>query len=360
VELLLLSLSGAFAADCEAPAIAIEDALAKVLHGDLVAARTAFWRAEADLKCGTPATPEVLARLWIVEGAIFTFEGDPVSAADSFAAAGRVSPDTWYDALGPDLRAAALAATAASPKAQGRLALDPPRGEPYVVWIDGTASPTPASVAEGMHVVQIGESGTVAIARTVYVGEGETVNIDHSLADRTPTVIVEPVVVEPIVIEPVVVRDDGDSGPYGHLGVGGDLALGRPLATSDDAAEPGVKFGLPVEMGVGLTSGSLWARVVLSAAPLLGGHYLYASDGTVNASRFALGGHAAAGVALDALDLGVSAGIAWPGRITARAIAGVGLGDLPLRVEARLGANLATERAAEPAIGVAVLYAPGR
>ena len=151
----------------------IDQALDLALQLEGAAADEKLAEAKATFACGGPAEPAVLAHMWLVQGARLHFDGDPVSAAHSFAAAHRVAPDVWDAALGDEARSAYESARAET-RGQGQITADGLTAD-TAVWIDGVAATLPAEVVAGVHMVQAGASETeIYWAEGVFVGEGGT------------------------------------------------------------------------------------------------------------------------------------------------------------------------------------------
>ena len=147
-----------------------------------------------------------------------------------------------------------------------------------------------------------------------------------------------------------------------HAAVGGAAAVGQKLTDPDDPGriEPAVKVFVPIELGVRLLSGPFWVRIAGVAAPMLNGQFLYSEKQELHTSRLSLGGHLAIGAtAKELVHLGLAGGINWPGRLTTRVVVAVNLGEkLPLRLEARGGINLVTDRRIEPAFLLGLVVSP--
>ena len=160
----------------------------------LLEVRTADATADLDqveqgFGCGTPASPDLVARYFLARGVVEALEGR--SGEVAFRAAALVQPDLWVDDYGPILReeyqqAAALA------QPLGTLQLDP---IPTVrrVWVDGREAQAQVRVEAGPHLVQVASGGLVEFGAVVVAVGGETVIVSTGLVPIVvPTVAPEP------------------------------------------------------------------------------------------------------------------------------------------------------------------------
>lgn len=339
----------------------VDQAEQKLVEADLVAADLTLRSLEKALGCGALAESELLARMWLVEGAWLTLQGDPQAAVDSWKAAARVAPGRWVEAYGPSLREAyeEAAAEPASTEA-ARIELDPPLFQ-WIGAVDGVVTQFPARVAPGLHLVQVGPSeDDIRFARVLVA------------IPSAPSVVVTGLV------EPTSPFDVGGSGPPGgkppkvrkdprplphaslYVGAGSDLAFGRAVAREGEgaASEPGVKVMFPLETGLVVRPGRGFFRVAGSAGYLVGGKFLYDDRYGDTETAASLGGHLVGGAWSGLGDMGLLVGFQWPDRIPIRGVVGGRLPRFPLLVEGRLGMNAAFGRTPEPAVDVVVALVP--
>ena len=191
--LFLLSTLPDARADCPDPAAAVEVARDAVLALKDEVAAEALATAELGLSCGAWATPDLLARLWLVEGARAGLGGHALDAADAFAAAARVAPGRWDADLGPDLRRQYDAAVAQPAGPPGELRVRPELPD-LVVRLDGAVVAQPAIVASGLHLVQVGPAnGPVIFGRLFLQPPDEILTVDTGISsDWTPMDVTEP------------------------------------------------------------------------------------------------------------------------------------------------------------------------
>ena len=169
-------------AECEEPVSQLDSAQRAVLSADLDGARQHIDRALAALGCMEGvADPSLLARIWLVEGALATFEGDEAGAALAWAAAHRVSPALWIEDYGMRLRRAYDAASAFEP-GTGVVTLDPPLGAAEG-FIDGPWAVFPADTQAGLHAIQVvSPEGETVFGGVVFVGEGSNNRVTTGLS----------------------------------------------------------------------------------------------------------------------------------------------------------------------------------
>ena len=191
--LFLLATLGDAHAACPDPAAAVEVARDAVLALKDEVAAEALATAELGLTCGAWATPELLADLWLVEGARAGLGGHPLDAADAFSAAARVAPGRWDADLGPDLRRVYDEATQQPSGAPGELRVKPELPE-LVVRLDGAVVAQPAIIASGLHLVQVGPAnGPVIFGRMFLQPADEILTVDTGISnDWTPMDVTEP------------------------------------------------------------------------------------------------------------------------------------------------------------------------
>ncbi len=177
----------AWANPCAPVGPAVEAAVSAVVSVDFAAADRAVAEATAGAGCGPALSPDAIARLWLVSGAVRSFQGRADEARAAFAAARAVAPDVWIDRLGEPLRAQWAAA---SPAGLADITLAGiPTG--WVVTVDGGPPPTGRWRA-GPHLVQAGPPGAdVQLARhlDVFAEEAQVIQL---VAGEAGTVAVAP------------------------------------------------------------------------------------------------------------------------------------------------------------------------
>lgn len=332
----------------------LDRVLASLLDVRLAEAASALEATSPSLACGVPATPAQAARLFLLDGALASLQGRSADAADAFAAAARADASLWLDALGPALRAQRDAAAARPPGGRGTLVVRPPEVD---VRVDG-AEWVGQTLAAGLHLVQAqGADGAVGFGRVLLVQPDTEQVVTTGLVPPAPPPA-PLAVAAPAPAAPEAARPPR-AGPTPELlaGVGATAWFGRDLSGHDRAGElleeRALKVLAPIEVAGELGLGPAWLRVAGSAGPLLGGRLLYGVDGEWTGSAWAFGGELGAGVRAAGFSLGATGGVALPGRLAARLVAGRRLG--PVRAELRGGANVATSGALEPAGGLWVL-----
>jgi hypothetical protein len=359
VELLLIA--RALALDCPSPAAALDVAERSVLYADLDACGSALAQVELAFACGPPAEARDLTRFWLVEGAYYLDKGDVAGAGLAFGGARRLAPGVWIEALGPERRAAY---DAPLPSGVGTIVVDADPGG--TTWIDGVVVSPPVVVAVGEHLVQHGAEGQPRYACLVSISAGQNHHVLVPAVEPSPAPAPAPAPPAPLrVAEPVVIATAPAPlprvRPYAHLAVGADLVFGGSF---DDlfharATDPVTAVLLPLEAGGGVDGVHWWVRAVGSVAPAVRGALPYTDEGGDPASAgTALGGHLAAGGSIGPLDIGLSGGAVWPGRLTARFLLGFTIPGVPIELELRAGINRTAEAGLEPAAGV-VLAFPG-
>lgn len=160
--LTLLALSkSAFGADCPDPLAAVVQAEDQIQFAQLDLARASLEEALEWMECSQPASPALLARLWIAEGAERSLERDSLAARDAFRAANRAVPGYWSERFGEQLRASRDQALGAK-VGEASLEFD---GQPsgLEVWLDGRIATFPAWVEAGLHLVQLAAPGSAVV-----------------------------------------------------------------------------------------------------------------------------------------------------------------------------------------------------
>lgn len=359
--LLLAAAPAALAQDCpdRDARLDLADAAERALvEADLAEADRLLREIEATFSCGSLVEPELLGRMWLVEAAYLTLQGDDAAAQDSWRAADRVAPGRWVEDFGPRLRTSFEQAIAA-PEARGTLALDPPLFR-WIGAVDGRVVEFPAEVEAGLHLVQVGpDEDHVQFARVLLAFPNTpsvvVTGLIEPTSDRPQPVVVAPQPPVPAVperepvVQPLVTL---------HLGVGAGAVIGRP-AEDPGGTEPGFKLTVPIETGAVGRPGGLWFRGAFSAAPLLGGDFLYEDQWGRAGSPASLGVHFAGGVAARQGDMGGLVAWQWPGRIALRGVLSGLVGRAPLHLEGRIGVNILSDgRSPEPAFDFVAAFTP--
>jgi len=347
------------AEECPDHAAIIDTATQLVLTLRIDEATKVLKQAEQAMACGSAIQPEVLARFWIVEGATQSMGGDAEAARDAFAAAILADSEVWIDALGPQMRT--VYDEAASDLTPVGL-LD---WTPTDAWaaVDGVPVQSPATIAGGLRLVQIGAStDDIQFAQIIMVSVGTRQTLNSG-------VVIQPKIEldsEPAAVEAVAeVPKEMTTSPIGiYASVGTGMAFGAPFDFDDRSGEtfeePALKLVLPAQVGLCIRVDTGWVRGVIHGAPLLTGTYLFANVDGIGTSSLAYGGSLAGGPTLGPVDLGLSAGLQIPSRLTGRGIVAVGLGDLPLSVELNGGVNYVAGRGIEPAASLGMAFATNR
>ncbi len=359
----LLALAGLALADPCDPGVQAEAAQQAFLELDVPRVEEALRAAEEAMACGGAVEPDVLARLWLIEGSILLFEGDSQSSAEAFSAAARVAPDQWIPDLGAKVRAVYEEAAANPPSTTGEIILEPDTG--HIAVLDGAVVAFPATVPTGLHVVQVGNGSHMEFAQIISVARGvnrvftDLDPIDSKPEDPEPEEIPpEQIPPEPPPVEPKTLF----SGMPLELqfSTGSALALGQTRSGTtpedDDLNEPAAKVLVPVEVGVSASVRGAWFRGAGVVAPVVSGPLLYTVPGGVHGARLGFGGHVAGGLVSGPTYLGALAGVTLPSRIALQGLAGLHLADLPLCLEIRVGTNLLSGAGPELSTGLNIAY----
>jgi hypothetical protein len=344
----------------------VEAAEQKLVEADLVGADLALRSLEKALGCGGLAESELLGRMWLVEGAWLTLQGDAQAATDSWQAAARVAPGRWVDAYGPELREAYEAAAREArvvgepPTETARIELDPPLFQ-WIGALDGVVTQFPARVNPGLHVVQVGPNeDDMRFARVLVAFPSAPSVVVTGLVEPTnPFDVVDPAIVtgkraqlRKAPLPPARVSL--------YTATGTDLALGRGVpAEGQGPGEPGVKVLLPLETGLVVRPGGrAMFRVAGTAGLLVGGKFLHDDRYGPTQTPTALGAHLVGGAWSGLGDMGLLVGYQWPDRIPVRGVVAGRLPRFPFLVEGRLGMNAAFGRTPEPAADVVFALVP--
>lgn len=165
--------SAARAQDCEDPEAIVGEVEQAVLSTRFDQARSAADRAEAAFGCTGSAEAQILARLWLAEGAMAHVEGDSIGRDQAFASAWRVAPLYWTASFGSDLEALWREA-GQQERGRGRLELQG-MAKGHSARVDGAPLPLPIDLEAGLYLVQAGEVGQGPVfSRIVLVPDEQT------------------------------------------------------------------------------------------------------------------------------------------------------------------------------------------
>ena len=203
---MLLGSVAAFAqTPCEDVAPLVDQAEQAIFQVRFDVAEGLLSRAEKGMACGALADPELLARLWLAEGAMYSFSGDDVGSFHAFQAAIRVAPRMWVSNYGAHLRERYDEAFNTT---VGKGFID---FEPQLAFYEGAVDGVvltefPAEVSEGLHLVQVRPpSGTVVFGRVVFVDGDSTARVRTGITEiAPPTLAVSPVVVRTETVVPIL------------------------------------------------------------------------------------------------------------------------------------------------------------
>lgn len=370
---IVLSAHPAFATDCASPAEAVARAERAVLYADLAGGKAALGEAEAALGCSPPADPVLLGRMWLIEGGYYTDLGDRLSAGMAFAAARRVAPTLWLDALGPEKRKDYDAVAPPDPALHpGQVVVDLPAGGTATTWIDGTERKPPIQLMPGEWLVQVGSEDRVWFARIVLVSADQVLHVEVPAAPEltpvAPSVALH--VAAPVAVASSRVATSPPKPPapphthlYPHLAVGVDLAFGGSVvdAVLLRETDPVTVITVPLELGGGVAGHLAWGRIAGTVAPVFRGRLRFLSaDGTSERSAVAVGGHVAGGLSAGAFDFGLLGGYDWPGRAVGRVVIGLLVPGAPLDVELRVGVDIPAGGTPKPAASLVLAFPGGR
>jgi len=149
---------------------------------------------QALLRCREVFDRETLGRLWLLEGALRSVEGDQDAADDAFAASGRVSPDGWNPDYGPSMRSQYELARVRSP-GTAKLVLVPELGGNQA-WIDGArVDAEPIQSEAGLHALQVTDpTGVVLFSQVLYLPADDQMRLETGVptANRVEAKLPEP------------------------------------------------------------------------------------------------------------------------------------------------------------------------
>lgn len=360
----LLILVGAASAQEECPdrleRLDLLDAAERAtVEADLPTADEKLRALEAAFSCGPLAEPELLGRMWLVEGAWLELQGDAEAAGDSWRAAQRIAPGRWAEDFGTKLRGAYESANRVAQGGTSVISLDPPLFR-WIGAVDGVVvEEFPVTVPPGLHLVQVGpDVDHVQFARILLAFPDTPSVVVTGLVEPTSDGAPAPEpVAEVVPAEPA--KPPRNPGRVAlHTAVGADAVVGR-AGENAAGSEPAFKLLAPVETGLVVRpTAKTWVRAAVSAAPFVNGAFVYDDKFGATTTPTALGFAATGGFAAAQGDMGLLLGYQWPGRVAVRGVLAGALGRSPLRVEGRVGLNAATEGPPEPAFGVVLAFAP--
>lgn len=338
----------------------LDDAERALVEADLDTTDRKLRELETALSCGSLAEEELLGRLWLVEAAWLTMQGNGIAAGDSWRAAARVSPGRWIEDFGKQLRESYEAATGEPPTGKAQLKLDPPLFR-WVGAVDGRVVEFPAELSPGLHLVQVGSSeDQIRFSRMVVAYPSIPIVVATGLVEPLTDFIGTPVPTEPVPDQKPP-RDPKTPLPAPasslYIASGAALAVGRP-AGEGDGAEPSVKVVLPLETGVVIRPGRAWIRATAVAGPLFFGRFQYDDRYGATNSPVALSALLAAGASASQGDMGLMVGAQFPDRIPVRGIVAGRLPHFPAQIEGRLGTNILFDRPPEVAFDLVFALAP--
>ncbi|MCB9674730.1 MAG: hypothetical protein H6737_06410 [Alphaproteobacteria bacterium] len=181
---------------------------------------------EALLACREIFDPLTLGRLWLLEGALRSVEGDEPAANDAFAASGRVAPEAWQDVFGPTIRGQYELARVRDPGASV-LDLLPELGANRA-WVDGApVEGAPIETTGGLHALQIADpTGVVLFSQVLWLAPEERMALETGVPTAARIDTVEAPV--PVAVAPPKKRVD----PLLVSGAGAVAVGGALLAVS--------------------------------------------------------------------------------------------------------------------------------
>ena len=127
--------------------------------------------ATAGLLCGQTSKKQVVARYWLLRGAVEHFAGRKARAADAFVAAYRADPTVHIAEFGKAFDQAVEVAVLEAPREFARLKTDPPQPDADV-WVNGQLSRVPVELLVGSYTVQLVDRDRVVFAEIVKLRPG--------------------------------------------------------------------------------------------------------------------------------------------------------------------------------------------
>ncbi len=168
----------AAAHDCPDRALLLETAEDSLVSGRLDDSEQLEGEIESAFACGPPADPVNIARLFNVKGVRLFLQSDTTASTESFAAAARISPNTWNTEYGAELRGVRDEAATAARGAGGTLSLEPDPGD-FQPALDGVELALPTPAASGLHLIQVLDTdGRSLYGQVVYLPSGQDLLVD--------------------------------------------------------------------------------------------------------------------------------------------------------------------------------------
>jgi hypothetical protein len=143
-------------AGCADPAPLLSELETYATEGRIEQAEKAEDALVAALGCSAIADRATIARLWLAQGMVLAARGEDEASTSAFAAAARLSPDTWNPDYGP-VHEQRFRDAAQTRVEAGRVALSEPVPLGWYSAIDGTVLQLPAALPAGPHLLQIGQ-----------------------------------------------------------------------------------------------------------------------------------------------------------------------------------------------------------
>ncbi|MEL6342898.1 MAG: hypothetical protein AAFV53_07175 [Myxococcota bacterium] len=163
---------------CPDPAAIAEAAKSALLDAEMETAEALMSEAEAALGCSGLPEPELLARLWLIEGARLYFLDDAFGAQSAFRSAGRLAPALWFPEFGERLFAVYQQAQSAEALMPAEIHLEAVPDKMQAA-LNGQPADFPQVVPPGSHLIQIVErDGTARYARMVMLPPDEILDIE--------------------------------------------------------------------------------------------------------------------------------------------------------------------------------------
>ncbi|MCB9669464.1 MAG: hypothetical protein H6734_08345 [Alphaproteobacteria bacterium] len=330
--MLSLLLATSLAADCPEPDL---DAAFLALAGG---SQVEAWlgQVETSLTCAK-VDRRMLARFWLLEGAVLLAEGDEEGALQSLAAARRVAPALWEPSLPEAVRDAWDRASAPG---NGRVEVADAVPRDVELLVDGRPLETLGATRAGLHAVQLVRDGEVVFGKVVFVPDGGVYPVDPGPLGRPS-------------------GPDDDGGLVLHAGIGVTGAFGASVE-HEDLAQPGLRVEVPVEVGVTFRTGSLAVGAGLGAHTPVNGRYVVVNGkDEVVARPLAMDAWVGAGVE-SAVCAGLQVGLSAPSRTFVRADLAVG-GKVRVHLRPalqRVAGGPDLKATAEPAVTALVSFRP--
>ncbi|MEL6346020.1 MAG: hypothetical protein AAFV53_23115 [Myxococcota bacterium] len=164
--------------ECPDPAAIADAAKSALLDAEMETAEALMSEAESALGCSGLPEPELLARLWLVEGARLYFLDDTFGAQSAFRSAARLAPSLWFPEFGERLYGVYQQAQSSDALTPAEIRLDAVP-EKMQAALNGQPADFPQVVPPGSHLIQIVErDGTARYARMVMLPPDEIIDIE--------------------------------------------------------------------------------------------------------------------------------------------------------------------------------------